>query len=59
MQKYTLIDLLILGVIAAIFTIIFTSMWTVYYAVKASAGPIVARLLTYGAWFMPAPLLQL
>lgn len=55
-QKYTMIDLLILGVIAAIFTIVFISMWTVYYAVKAAAGPIVARLLTYGAWFMPAPL---
>lgn len=54
--RYSMMDLLILGVIAAVFTVIFISMWTVYYAVKAIGGPIVARIITYGAWFMPAPL---
>lgn len=54
--RYTMADLLILGVIAAVYAVVFISMWTVYYATKAIAGPIFARLLTYGAWFMPAPL---
>jgi len=52
----TLIDVLLLGVIAAIYGVLFTLWWDVYYLVKAVGGPIVARLVTYGLWFMPAPL---
>jgi len=53
---FTTIDVLLLGVIAAIYGVLFTLWWDVYYLVKAIGGPIVARLVTYGLWFMPAPL---
>lgn len=55
-EKYTMIDLLTLGLITAVFAVVFVSAWTVYYAVKAIGGPIIARIITYGMWFMPAPL---
>lgn len=55
-KTYNLIDIITLGVIAAVFAVVFTVMWTPYYAIKAVGGPIIARLLTYGAWFMAAPL---
>ncbi|MCY0868094.1 MAG: ECF transporter S component [Desulfurococcus sp.] len=54
--RYTLIDILVLGVTAAVFSVLFYVWWDVYYAVKAVGGPVVARLVTYGLWFMPAPL---
>ncbi|MEM4717716.1 MAG: ECF transporter S component [Desulfurococcaceae archaeon] len=55
-ERYTMIDLLVLGATTAIFAVVFISAWTVYYAVKAIGGPIIARIATYGMWFMPAPL---
>lgn len=51
-----MIDVLVIGVVAAVFAVVFYAMWSVYYVVEALAGPIAARVLTYGAWFMPAPL---
>lgn len=53
---YTMVDIAIIGVTAAIFGVLFQAWWSVYYAVKAIGGPIGARLVTYGLWFMPAPL---
>lgn len=53
---YTMVDIAIIGVAAAIFGVLFQAWWSVYYAVKAIGGPIGARLVTYGLWFMPAPL---
>ncbi|MEL9909532.1 MAG: ECF transporter S component [Desulfurococcus sp.] len=55
-KKYTIVDILLLGVIAAIYSVLFYVWWDVYYLIKAIGGPIVARLITYGLWFMPAPL---
>jgi len=55
-RLYTMVDVLILGAVAAIYGVLFFAWWNVYYAVKAVGGPIVARLVTYGLWFMPAPL---
>lgn len=54
--RYTMVDILVLGVIAAVYAVIFYSAWPVYYAVSAAGGPIIARLATYGIWFMAAPL---
>lgn len=51
-----MVDILVLGVIAAIYGVLFYIWWDVYYAVKAVGGPVAARLVTYGLWFMPAPL---
>lgn len=53
---FTVVDALVLGTIAAVYGALFTVWWSAYYAVKAVGGPIVARLVTYGLWFMPAPL---
>jgi len=55
-QLYTMVDVLILGAVAAIYGVLFYAWWSVYYAVEAVGGPIAARLVTYGLWFMPAPL---
>lgn len=54
--RYTTVDLAILAVIAAIFGAVFTYAWTPYYAIKAVGGKLVAVLLTYGIWYMAAPL---
>lgn len=56
MHAYTMVDLLVLGVIAAIFAVVFYAAWSVYYLAEAMWGPIVARVVSYGLWFMPAPL---
>ncbi len=54
--RYTGIDLALLAVTAVVSGVIFTVNWTFYYVVEAFAGPIGARLLTYGLWFIGAPL---
>ncbi|MEZ0393660.1 MAG: ECF transporter S component [Desulfurococcaceae archaeon] len=53
---YTPVDFAVLGAVAVIFGALFTPWWTIYYAAKALGGPAVARALTYGLWFMAAPL---
>lgn len=54
--RYTGIDLALLAVTAVVSGVIFTANWTFYYVIEAFAGPIGARLLTYGLWFIGAPL---
>ncbi|HDI74750.1 MAG TPA: ABC transporter permease [Thermoprotei archaeon] len=54
--KYTTVDLALLAVVAAVFGAVFTLAWTPYYAVKAIGGKLAAVLLTYGIWYMAAPL---
>jgi len=54
--RYTTVDLAILAVVAAVFGAVFTFAWTPYYAVKAIGGKFAAVLLTYGIWYMAAPL---
>ncbi len=53
---YTTVDLAILAVVAALFGAVFAVAWTPYYAIKALGGKPVAVLLTYGIWYMAAPL---
>lgn len=53
---YTMIDAFTIGVIGAIFGVLFVAWWPVYEAVKGVGGVLASRLLTYGLWFMPAPL---
>ncbi len=54
--KYTAVDLAMLGVVATVSGVVFTLTWSVYYFASAIGGPILSRLLTYGLWFMAAPL---
>ena len=54
--RYTVIDYTLLGVVAVVAGLIFYATWFVYYAAKAVGGPILARLVSYGLWFMGAPL---
>ena len=55
-KRYTGVDYALLGVVAVAFGIVFFAAWPIYYAVKAVGGPVLAKLLTYGIWFMAAPL---
>ena len=55
-KRYTALDLAYLGVVAAISGIIFALTWNVYYLGKAIGGPVVARIVSYGLWFIGAPL---
>ena len=54
--RYTTVDLAILAVVAAVFGAVFAYTWTPYYVIKAIGGKPVAVLLTYGIWYMAAPL---
>ncbi|WP_440059359.1 ECF transporter S component [Thermogladius sp. 4427co] len=54
--RYTGIDYTLLGLVGVVFGIVFVPWWTVYYIIKAIGGPIVARIVTYGLWFMAAPM---
>ncbi|RLE65973.1 MAG: ABC transporter permease [Thermoprotei archaeon] len=54
--NYTTVDLAILAVVAALFGAVFAFAWTPYYAIKAIGGKPAAVLLTYGIWYMAAPL---
>ncbi|AFK51375.1 ABC transporter subunit [Thermogladius calderae 1633] len=54
--RYTAIDYTVLGLVGVVFGVVFVPWWTAYYVVKAVGGPVVARLLTYGLWFMAAPM---
>jgi len=55
-RRYTALDLACLGVVAAVAGVIFALTWNVYYFGKAIGGPIVARIVSYGLWFIGAPL---
>jgi len=54
--RYTAIDYAYLGVVAVIMGIIFYITWSIYEFGKIIGGPIFARLISYGLWFMGAPL---
>ncbi len=56
LERYTGIDYALLGVVAIAMGIIFWAAWTVYYAGEAVGGIIFARIISYGLWFMGAPL---
>ena len=55
-RAYTAVDLAVLGVVAAVAGAIFALAWNVYELGKALGGPIAARLVSYGLWFIAAPL---
>lgn len=55
LSKFTGVDYAVLGAVAVAFGVVFVPWWTAYYAVKAVAGPVAARLATYGLWFMAGP----
>lgn len=54
--KYTVIDYTILGVVAVVAGLIFYATWFIYYAAEAVGGKILARIVSYGLWFIGAPL---
>ncbi|OYT40432.1 MAG: ABC transporter permease [Desulfurococcales archaeon ex4484_58] len=54
---YTGIDYTLLGVVAIVSGLIFWGTWTVYkYASFLPFGLYMSRLLSYGLWFIGAPL---
>ncbi len=54
--RYTALDYAYLGVVAVVMGIIFYFTWSVYEFGKVIGGPIFARLISYGLWFIGAPL---
>lgn len=54
--KFTSVDLALLAVVGVVSGVVFTAAWTVYNVSEAIAGPIGARIISYGLWFMGAPL---
>jgi len=54
--RYTTVDYAVLGVVAVVSGLIFYSAWNVYYFGKALGGPVLARALSYGLWYIGAPL---
>ena len=54
--KYTAIDFAMLAIVAVVSGIIFWATWFIYDLGKGIGGPIVARLISYGLWFIGAPL---
>ncbi len=55
-RGYTAIDFAYLAVVAVVSSVIFWAAWYVYDYGKIIGGPIGARLLSYGLWFIGAPL---
>ncbi|MEM0453738.1 MAG: ECF transporter S component [Sulfolobales archaeon] len=55
-RRFTALDLTYLGVVAAVCGVIFALTWNVYFIGSALGGPIAARILSYGLWFIGAPL---
>jgi len=55
-KRYTVVDWATLGLVAVVTGVVFTLTWNVYYVGKAIGGPVVARALSYGLWFIGAPL---
>jgi energy-coupling factor transport system substrate-specific component len=54
--RYTVIDYALLGVAAIVSGIIFYATWFLYYGAEAVGGKIFAKLVSYGLWFIGAPL---
>ncbi len=51
-----MIDFALLGVVAIVAGLIFYATWAVYNAAMAIGGGIIARIVSYGLWFIGAPL---
>ncbi len=56
LKRYTALDITYLAVVAAIAGVIFALTWNIYFISSAVGGPIVARVVSYGLWFIGAPL---
>ncbi|MEM1661773.1 MAG: ECF transporter S component [Desulfurococcaceae archaeon] len=56
MQKYRAVDLALLGVASIISGLIFAATWFVYEVSLAIGGIYLSRLISYGLWFIGAPL---
>lgn len=54
--RYTAVDYTMLGVVAVVSGLIFWATWFIYDLGSAVGGPVVARLVSYGLWFIGAPL---
>ena len=54
--RYTSIDYAILAVVAVVSGLIFYATWFVYEFGETFGGPIFARLISYGLWFIGAPM---
>lgn len=54
--EYTGVDLALLAVTGVIGGVVFTVTWSIYNLIEVAAGPIGARLASYGLWFIGAPL---
>ena len=55
LATWTSMDFALLAVAAAVASIIFYSAWFVY-EIGSAAGPIFSRMISYGLWFIGAPL---
>lgn len=55
-QRYTAIDYAMLAVVAVVAAIIFWATWFVYDFGVGLGGPVAARLVSYGLWFIGAPM---
>jgi energy-coupling factor transport system substrate-specific component len=55
-RGYTAVDLAVLGVVAAIMGVIYNLISGPYYVVKGALGPLAAKMIFYGIWYMAAPL---
>ncbi|MEZ0290376.1 MAG: ECF transporter S component [Sulfolobales archaeon] len=54
--RYTSVDYAFLALVAVVSGIIFYATWFVYEFGSSIGGPIFARLISYGLWFVGAPL---
>ncbi|MEM4830084.1 MAG: ECF transporter S component, partial [Zestosphaera sp.] len=54
--RFTSIDLALLAVAGVISGVVFTATWTIYNISEVVVGPVGARVISYGLWFIGAPL---
>jgi energy-coupling factor transport system substrate-specific component len=55
-RRYTAVDYALLGVVAIVAGLIFWGTWYVYTFAEILGGKIATRLISYGLWFIGAPL---
>lgn len=56
MRGYRAVDLALLGVASVISGLIFAATWFIYELSQALGGIYLSRLISYGLWFLGAPL---
>jgi energy-coupling factor transport system substrate-specific component len=54
--RYTAIDYAMLAVVAVVAAIIFWATWFIYDFGVGLGGPVIARVISYGLWFIGAPM---